>query len=473
MTSFPRTHIADNAATPASKPVTSASFTLQLALFLFVNVAFINGLIWQFSPGGFDDTVLKQSWDMLRGVGGDDSWGPMAGALEYLAAPQPDAKPLYSAVFFDEGVKFQYPPSALFGLEAMMLFGEDRVRTYDEMVFPGLPPVNDLVGWAFLVMAAVCSAALLELGLRRSLASWRFDRFGIIRAALVFGFTLTFYPAIKAFTLGQIQLWINSAFALVMLLFVMRIRIASGALMGAICLIKPHYGLIVLWGALNREWRFTGACAAVGAVGLLFSIWHYGWVNHLDYLRVLSFMSERGESYYANQSINGLLNRLASLFGSGSYANVAFDAYGFPPYTPWVYWGTVVSSAAILLAAFLRISSEQNRVLAFSIIAVSLTIASPIAWEHHYGVFLPVFAFIAGGLAGDRRKLALLAICYTFVSNYVPVFNALAETPFNVTQSYMFAGGLTFLILMHLTLPHHGSLSNQVTSFSSNGRLKS
>lgn len=471
MTSFAHTKIAEKA-TAAAKPATSASFTLQLALFLFVNVAFINGLIWHFSPGGFDDTVLKQSWDMLRGVGGDDSWGPMAGALEYLAAQQPDAKPLYSAVFFDQGVKFQYPPSALFGLEAMMLFGEDRVRTFDEMAFPGLPPVNDLVGWAFLAIAAACSAALLELGLRRSLASYRFDSFAMMRGALVFGFTLTFYPAIKAFTLGQIQLWINSAFALVMLLFVLRIRIASGALMGAICLIKPHYGLIVLWGALTREWRFTAACAAVGAVGLLFSIWHYGWGNHLDYLRVLSFMSERGESYYANQSINGLLNRLASLFGSGSYANVSFDAYGFPPYTPWVYWGTVVSSAAILLAAFLRISSE-HRVLAFSITAVSLTIASPIAWEHHYGVFLPVFAFIAGSLAGDRRKLALLAICYTFVSNYVPIFNVLAETPFNVVQSYTFAGGLAFLILMHLNLPHHGSLSNQVTSLFSNGRLKS
>ncbi|MGF1619692.1 MAG: glycosyltransferase family 87 protein [Rhodomicrobiaceae bacterium] len=471
MTSFARIDIADKA-TSATKPLTSASFTLQLALFLVVNVAFINGLIWHFSPGGFDDTVLKQSWDMLRGVGGDDSWGPMAAALEHLAAWQPDGKPLYSAVFFEQGVKFQYPPSALFGLEAMMLFGEDRVRTYDEMAFPGLPPVNDLVGWAFMVMAAVCSAALLELGLRRSLASYGFDRFAIIRAALVFGFTLTFYPAIKAFTLGQIQLWINSAFALVMVLFVLRIRIASGVLMGAICLIKPHYGLVVLWGALNREWRFTAGCAAVGAVGLLFSISHYGWWNHLDYLRVLSFMSERGESYYANQSINGLLNRLASLFGTGSYANVTFDAYGFPPYTPWVYWGTVVSSALILLAAFLRRSSEQDRVLAFSIIAVSLTIASPIAWEHHYGVFLPVFAFIAGTLAGDRRKLAFLAICYTFVSNYVPLFNVLAETPFNVMQSYTFAGGLAFLILMHVSLSHHGRLSNQVTRFLSNGRTK-
>jgi hypothetical protein len=88
-------------------------------------------------------------------------------------------------------------------------------------------------------------------------------------------------------------------------------------------------------------------------------------------------------------------------------------------------------------------------------------------------VFLPIFAFIAGSLAADRRKLAVLAICYTFVSNYVPVFNVLGTTPFNVMQSYTLAGGLAFLVLMQLSLPHHGSLSNQVTRFFLNGRIKS
>lgn len=432
------------------RPLTSVQFTWAMALFFCFNIAVINGALWQLSPGGFDDTVLKHSWDMLRGVGGDDSWGPMAAAHGYLG--EGGDQPLYSVIFFEEGIKFQYPPSALFALEGMLVFGEERVRTYDEMTFAGLPPVNDLLGWAFLVLAAGCSAALLEIGLRRSGIAHRFDTAALIRIGLVFLFALTFYPAVKAFTLGQIQLWINSLFALVMLLFVLGIRAMSGVLMGVICLMKPHYGLFALWGLLNREWRFAVGCLAVGAIGLALSLWHYGWDNHLDYLRVLSFMSQHGESYYANQSINGVLNRLAGLFSSDPYANASFDAYGFPPYNRWVHIGTVISSAIILLAAFLRRSTPDTRALAFCIVAVSLTLASPIAWEHHYGVFLPIFAFMAGRLAATPLYLGVLAISYILVSNFVPAANLLAETPFNVIQSYMLIGGLTFLLLMHLRL---------------------
>ena len=437
----------------AERPFGSSSaraFTLWLALFFLVDVVLINALGWWLSPGGLADTALQQSWDTLRGVGGDDSWGPMAAALEYLKGPQ--EKPLYSAIFFDQGIKFQYPPSALFALEGMLLFGKEHVRTFDEMVFAGWPPVNDLIGWALLLLTAVSAASLLEIGLRRSGVARGFDVYTLLRGLLVCGFTLSFYPAVKAFTLGQIQLWINSLFALATLLFLMGQRTASGGLVGLVCLMKPHYGLFALWGVLNREWRFTLACVLVGAVGLFFSVWAYGWVNHIDYLRVLSFMSERGESYYANQSINGLLNRLASLAAPDLYANVNFDAFRFPPYKPWVYWTTVMSSAVILLTGLLRRSARINRGVAFSIVAVSLTIASPIAWEHHYGVLLPAFALMAGGLAVFPGRLAVLAVCYIFVSNFIPAFNQLALTPFNVLQSYILAGGLAFLILMHFHL---------------------
>ena len=371
-------------------------------------------------------------------------------ALDYLGKPHD--KPLYTAIFFDQGIKFQYPPSALFALQGMLLFGKDRVRIYDDEPFPAGPPINDIVGWTFLLVTAISTAILLELGLKRADAGYVFDASGVVRAILVFGFTLSFYPAIKAFTLGQIQLWINSIFAVALALFATGYRSASGALMGAICLMKPHYGLFVLWGALNREWRFAAACVVVAAIGLISSIWAYGWVNHVDYLRVLSFMSERGKSYYANQSINGLLNRLASLAAPGQYNNVNFDAFRFPPYNSWVYWGTIASSMIILVTGLFRKSSYMNRALSFSIAAVSLTIASPIAWEHHYGVLLPAFALVAGMLAGDAKKLILLSISYIFVSNFIPALNLLAETPLNIVQSYTLAGGLVFLLIMHFHL---------------------
>jgi hypothetical protein len=229
----------------------------------------------------------------------------------------------------------------------------------------------------------------------------------------------------------------------------------SGVLTGVICLMKPHYGLIVLWGLLNREWRFAFALALTGAAGLGASIFFYGWMNHLDYLSVLSFMSERGESYHANQSINGLLNRIAGLGAPELYANVRFDAAGFPPYTPWVYWMTLASSAIIIVGAFLRRGGAASRTVMFALIAVSLTIASPIAWEHHYGVLLPVFALMAGTLAAYPRYIPVLAVSFLLVSNPFPILNTFADTSINIVQSYTLAGGLLLLLVMHNYISNH------------------
>ena len=69
----------------AAPPSCAARFTRQLAVFFFLNLAVVNGVLELVSPGGRDDTVLQHTGDMLRGKGGDDSWGPMAAALEYFS----------------------------------------------------------------------------------------------------------------------------------------------------------------------------------------------------------------------------------------------------------------------------------------------------------------------------------------------------------------------------------------------------
>src|SRR5262249_55495643 len=151
------------------------------------------------------------------------------------------------------------------------------------------PTVNDIIGLAFILMTAAASAALLEIGLRRrNCLANEHPLLVATRCAIVLALTLTFYPIAKAFTLGQIQVWINGFFALALFAFVLGGKASSGLLIGLACLIKPHYGVFVLWGALRREWRFTVACAATVAVGLAAAIAAYGWVNHVDYLRVLS-----------------------------------------------------------------------------------------------------------------------------------------------------------------------------------------
>ena len=111
---------------------------------------------------------------------------------------------------------------------------------------------------------------------------------------------------------------------------------------------------------------------------------------------------------------------------------------------------TLASSLALLLLALLRPFRQQNRdrAIDLSLMAVSCTMASPIAWEHHYGVTLPIYAVMLATCLGDRTRLIWLGISYALVSTYVPVTNLLAGGPLNVLQSTLFAGAIILLVLL-------------------------
>src|SRR5262245_4143202 len=286
------------------------ALTLGLLAFFVANAFLLNGIILSASPEPYRSTVLKDSWDLVRGEGGDDSWGAMQAALDHVAE-MPDA-PLYAKVFFADHVRFQYPPSALFALSAMLAVAPERVQIDDTYDGPW-PALNSLLGWVFIALTTISVAALMEnaLAAARPDSDWR--RMRGLRALLVVGLTLTFYPVAKAFTLGQIQVWLNALFALALFAWAIRCKFLSGILIGLIGLIKPHYALLLVWAALRRETRFAAACAITITVGTAASVAVYGLANHLDYLRVLSFLSQRGETYYPNQSVNGILNRFMSL----------------------------------------------------------------------------------------------------------------------------------------------------------------
>jgi alpha-1,2-mannosyltransferase len=423
------------------------SVTWGLVLFLVLNGLVLNGVLWLASPPGYNETVLEHSRDVLRGQGGDDSWGVMHVALNHIHASP--GVPVYSELFFNRQWRFQYPPSSLFALEALRLAGPDRVRIQDGMVYEGWPPINDLLGWLFLLMTAGATAFLLERYLRRDHLVDDSRSMTAVRVLAVAGLTLTFYPVVKGYTLGQIQVWINGMFALALVCWAVERKALAGFLMGIVCLIKPQYGLFVLWGLLRLEWRFVGAGLATAGLGLVASVMAYGWANHADYLRVLSFLSQHGEAYYPNQTLNGLLNRLMSVNNPDLYINLQLPAGKFPPFNPWIYGATLAVSLALLAAAILRRSDVTDRAWDFSRMAISCTMASPIAWEHHYGVLLPVFALVFASAVGNRPRLIWLAVSYVLISNYVQAANVLAPTFLNPLQSYLLAGAVILLVILH------------------------
>jgi alpha-1,2-mannosyltransferase len=424
-----------------------ASLTYAMVLFLAVNAFAFNGALWLFSPEGYKEVVLQHSVAVLRGDGSDDSWGIMSEALDYAQAPH--STPLYSEIFFNRHVKFQYPPTALLAISGMRLVDPGRIRTNEFYAGPW-PTLDVATSWIFLGLMAFATTALLELKLRELYPAEPWSNTTVLRGIIVAAFTLTFYPVVKAFTLGQIQVWINALFALALLAWMLGWRASSGVAIGLICLIKPHYGLFLVWAAIRGEWRFVIGCVSAGCVGLAASLAAFGIADHLDYVSVLLYMFQRGETFYPNQSLNGLLNRLMSIRQPELYGNLEFFIERYAPFNVWIYGFTVASSLAILAAAIVPRRRERNdRVLDFCTMGLSTTLASPIAWEHHYGILLAIFAVLLVSTLQDRRQLTILIGSYVLASNFLPATQLLAGSILNVAQSYLLVAVLAVLWLLH------------------------
>ena len=80
---------------------------------------------------------------------------------------------------------------------------------------------------------------------------------------------------------------------------------------------------------------------------------------------------------------------------------------------------------------------------------LSITMASPIAWEHHYGNMLPMYAVAFVALWERKGALIWLAVSYVLASHLWIVSNLVAGSPLNLLQSYLFVGAMILLVLMH------------------------
>jgi hypothetical protein len=277
---------------------------------------------------------------------------------------------------------------------------------------------------------------------------WRFVRIGI---GCYLG--LTFYPVIWAHGLGQIQVYLNALTALGILAHLLGWRAGSGVCLGLCCLVKPQYAILLIWAVLRRHWKFVaGFSAAVFPLGFV-SLALFGWDNHMRYIEVIREIAKVGESFWANQSVNGFVNRL---IGNGDAIN--FSPVEFAPYHPVVHTITIATSLLIIGLALYRgrTAVGGDSTLDLAVIIAAATMASPIAWEHHYGAFLPLFALALPAClkltASSRMTGLVLGASFLAVSVAV-----LAPDEFffprwrNWAASHLFFGAiLLFGLLIHL-----------------------
>jgi alpha-1,2-mannosyltransferase len=366
-----------------------------------------------------------------------DSWKPMD--IAHQALSDQDAALLYETVFFGMGIKFQYPPSALFYTSLLESLG---FETYLHL---------SVLNWVLLIANATLTCFVARL---------LFSRIPIYAYSALFLTGIVYGPLSVAVSIGQIQVFVSLLFTLGFLALLRERAGTAGVFIGIATAIKPQFGLLLLASILHRQWRFVlGFCAAAGIIGAL-SIACFGWHNHLDYLRVLRFLSERGESYAWNNSVNGILNRLLDNGSSSAVVNVnGVWQSVIPPYNPYVYWPTQVTMALLIglpplihLAKPLSAADQPKRLLLFSITAVCSVIASPIAWIHHFGILLPVYLVALQNICRDEheyRRSAFLCLAVSFFLTAIryPFFPSL-EGVATLLHAPTFFGALILLGLL-------------------------
>jgi hypothetical protein len=371
---------------------------------------------------------------------GEDSWYPMSRALDFVQ--RTPIGQLYQALFFSEHVKFQYPPSGLLLL--------DLLRRLGLGASVDLNRIN-----ALLLIAAGLTFAAFAVQILGPVR-WRGHRLPV--GAIAFLAALTVYPNRLALQFGQIQVLLGLLFLMSCLALEQGKSLWAGCLIAGAATIKPQFlllGVFMLW---RRDWRFVGGFVAVAAAGALLSICIYGWQNQLDYLRVLSFLSQHGEYHHLNQSINGIFNRYLY---DGPSVDVDPDNpipnSGFPPYIPTVYAATTLTSLVLVASAFLVRRSEPDRLLnlaGFCLGAILFTMASPIAWVHHYNILLPAYV-VALKLGyergpGKQRRLQMALVLVSIALTSIPLVAPFGPTrpDLNLLQTHVFFGALLLVALL-------------------------
>ena len=410
---------------------------------IFVLLTLVSSIVIGWHAGDISKTTLGYAINWGRMQAGWDSWRAMLEAIGHLRE-----KPtlLYEDIFFGQGVKFQYPLSSL-----LLLDVPERVTGLGWYLLIRI--TNFICFISVLAIAiATCFIFINEMVIVNAQGEFHLDarqRLFLIFISLIV--VTVFYPVTKSFSLGQIQTLITLAVCIIFLAWQGKRFVSAGILVGICCAIKPQWVVLILWGALRKQWGFVLAATLTSSAIFIAAISMYGVGNFLDYFSVLSFLGRHGESYYPNQSVNGLLHRL---FFNGE--NLEWQANVFPPYHPIVHWMTLASSAFILATAMLWRRNKTPGTLDLALIILSLTMASPIAWDHHYGVLLPILAVSLPAVL-VLRAFGTWTAAYVWIAVFLvsqkldELTKWSASTWLNPLQSYLFFGSLMILLMIYRT----------------------
>jgi alpha-1,2-mannosyltransferase len=359
-----------------------------------------------------------------------DSWLPMMKSLDYFKAHP--TLPIYDAKLYDTLI---YSLASELPLVAMRKLGMSDATMLHTL--------------AVLSFAAVWGVIAVSLAMGQWLLRRRGEKLTWSSVVAVVLACLGCYPLIKGYSLGNAQTFLSFGFAVLLLLWTTGRERSGGVVAALLTAVKPQFILLLVWMLVRKRWGAAWAFLACGVVLLAASVAVFGWHNNLDYIGVLSGLSHKAQSHYANQSMFGTINRM--IFNG---ENIGYTPYVYTPYIPWVYRATVLTAlmlvGTVLLYPWKRLRGSTADLAAMGIAAVA---ASPMAWEHHYGIVAAIaaWAWFAHGCWMEKRPW-VLGVAVFLCFNFLPAFNYLWDKAgWNLLQSYLYFGALLLMgWLMHL-----------------------
>jgi hypothetical protein len=399
----------------------------RLLIFVLLSLVTANFVQWAICRGlhlGNPGSILPDLRDFFHLQQWTDSWLPMMKSLDYFRAHP--TLPIYDAKLYDTLI---YSLASELPLVAMRKLGMS-----DVWMLRTLAVLSFLAVWGVAAVSLVMARWLLRR--RGAELTWK-------AAIAVVLATVWCYPLIKGYSLGNAQTFLSFGFTVLLLLWTTGQERWAGVVAAMLTSVKPQFVLLLVWMLVRKKWGAAWAFLVCGAVLLAISVAVFGWHNNLDYIGVLAGLSHKAQSHYANQSMFGTLNRM--IFNG---ENIEYTPYVYTPYIAWVYRVTVVTSlllvGTVLLYPWRTMRGSTADIAAMGIASVA---ASPMAWEHHYGIVvgIAVWAWFAHACWKNQRPWTL-GVAVFLCLNFLPAFNYLhAMRGWNVLQSYLYIGALVLM----------------------------
>ncbi len=348
-------------------------------------------------------------WIRPPDVASEDLEAPLRAAIRLR-----HGDPALYAEFDGAGVDFVYPPS---GAALMLPFGfaAESVGTVR------IVQIVDVLNRGCMLLIILLSISIL----RR--AAWTTAQLGMFAVII-----LLCFPVRWAVVCVNVQCVINTCLALALVAYAGRREVLCGAALAVAICVKPYYLLLTVFLLIRGRLR-TLATAGVLVLGVTaLSVGFGGLTPWRTYIADVLPVMSHGHAIWGNQTVTGVLRRWV-----GDEYVMAFEAT-----SPAVLWTSRALALPLLVGACwprwreTRRSAPQDEATAMpvswlvsfldvGIALLAITLASPIAWDHHYGwapiLFAGCLAATAHLTTSVKYVVVLATACALYAADWVPV----------------------------------------------------